>query len=95
MLSSYAYAPTPIQLMAGRMVTLTFANGSGKGHDFTARDFFASSRILTGSVPTGRINLRPGETRTITLIPRAGVYAVHCGHFLHKQMGMRSQIVVR
>ena len=94
-LSSYAYAPAPILLAAGRPVTLTFVNRSGSGHDFTARQFFASSSILAGSAAGGEIELRPGESRAITLIPRAGTYPVHCGHFFHKQLGMRSRIVVR
>ena len=94
-LRSFSYAPTPIRLAAGRPVTLTFVNRSGGGHDFTAKAFFASSRILSGSAPTGRIEVRPRQAVTITLIPRAGSYSVHCSHFLHKQMGMRALVVVR
>ena len=91
---SYNYSPKPIHLRAGRPVTLTFANRSGSGHDFTAKRFFASSRFLNGAAPGGKIEVGPGAARTITLVPLAGTYPAHCGHFLHKQFGMQDLIVV-
>ena len=91
---SFNYAPKPIHLAAGQPVTLTFVNRSGSGHDFTARAFFANSRILSGSAPDGEVELRGGERRSIKLVPRAGTYKAHCSHFLHKQMGMQDLIVV-
>jgi len=91
---SYGFAPRPIHLAAGRQVTLTFVNQSGSGHDFTAKGFFDHSRIVAGAAPDGEIELRPHETRTITLVPTAGVYQAHCSHFFHKQMGMSDTIVV-
>lgn len=94
-LSSFAYRPATIALAAGRPVTLAFTNRSGDAHDFTARTFFARSRIVSGSVPGGKIELKGGQTRSVTLIPAAGRYKVHCGHFLHKQFGMTGSIVVR
>lgn len=93
--ASFSFSPHPIQLAAGRPVTLTFVSRSGGGHDFTAKEFFASSRILAGSAPGGEIELRGGETRSITLVPAAGVYKAHCSHFLHATMGMTDQIIVR
>ena len=91
---SFNFAPKPIHLAAGQPVTLTFVNRSSGGHDFTARAFFANSRILSGSATEGEIELRGGERRSITLVPRAGTYKAHCSHFLHKQMGMQDLIVV-
>ena len=91
---SFNYAPKPLHLRAGRPVTLAFVNRSNSGHDFTARRFFASSRILAGAAPNGEIELRGGETRAITLVPARGTYPAHCSHFLHKQMGMSDLIVV-
>jgi plastocyanin len=91
---SFGFAPRPIHLAAGRRVTLNFVNQSGGGHDFTAKRFFASARIVAGAAPDGEIELAGHETRTITLIPRAGLYNAHCSHFLHKQMGMSDQILV-
>jgi plastocyanin len=94
-LYSYGYNPEPIVLAAGRPVTLTFVNRSRHGHDFTAKRFFASSRILSGSAPAGEIELPGGQARSVTLVPAAGRYAVHCGHPFHALMGMKADIVVR
>ena len=93
-LYSHGYSPNPIQLSAGRPVTLTFVNRSGKGHDFTARSFFANSRIVSGRADGGEVGMGPGQSRTVTLVPRAGRYKVHCSHFLHKQLGMKGTIIV-
>jgi plastocyanin len=91
---SFGFAPNPIALAAGRPVTLQFVNQSGSSHDFTAHRFFATSRIIAGSAPDGEIELRGHETKTVTVIPRAGTYPAHCSHFLHEQLGMHDQIVV-
>ena len=93
-LSNFALGPKPIHLAAGQPVTLTFVNRSGSGHDFTAKKFFASSRIVAGSVADGEIDFTGHQTRTITLIPQRGTYDAHCSHFLHATMGMTDQIVV-
>src|SRR3954468_3258383 len=71
---SFSFAPTPIHLRAGQQVTLNFVNRSGSGHDFTAKKFFASSRIVAGAAPEGEIELTAHQTRSITLVPRAGSY---------------------
>jgi plastocyanin len=91
---SYGFAPRPIHLAAGRPVTLTFVNRSGSSHDFTAGAFFANSAISAGAAPGGEIELRPHETRSITLTPRAGSYPAHCSHFFHTQLGMSDRIIV-
>lgn len=94
-LQSYAYLPTPIRLRAGAPVTLQFVNRSGKGHDFTAREFFRAARILSGRVADGEVDLRGGQSASVTLIPAPGRYPVHCGRPFHKMMGMRSTIIVQ
>jgi plastocyanin len=91
---SFAFDPTPIHLAAGKPVTLTFQNVSGISHDFTAKEFFAASRITAGAAPGGEIELQGHETKTITLVPAAGTYNAHCSHFLHASMGMHTQILV-
>lgn len=91
---SFGFAPRPLHLAAGRPVTLIFVNQSGGGHDFTAREFFAASTISAGAAPGGRIALSGHETKSITLVPRAGSYDAHCSHFLHASMGMTEQIIV-
>ena len=91
---SFGFSPRPMHLRAGQPVTLTFVNRSGNGHDFTAREFFASSRIIAGAAPDGEIELGSHQARNITLVPRPGVYRAHCSHFLHAQMGMTDSIYV-
>lgn len=91
---SFGFGPQPIHLAAGRPVTLVFANRSGSSHDFTAPGFFQHARILAGGPVGNEVDLRPHETRTVTLIPAAGTYQAHCSHFLHKQMGMNDEIIV-
>lgn len=93
-LYSYGYAPATIRLRAGQPVTLAFVNRSGNAHDFTAPAFFARSRILAGDVARGEIELRGGRSASVALVPARGTYPVHCGHFLHKQLGMKGKIIV-
>jgi plastocyanin len=95
LLYSYGYNPNPIVLAAGKPVTLTFVNRAGKGHDFTAAKFFASSRILAGNVSGGEVDLDGGQSKSVTLVPAAGQYKVHCGKPFHKMLGMSGDIVVR
>ena len=91
---SYGFAPNPIHLAAGRPVTLIFQNRSGSSHDFVARTFFANARVISGHVMGGMVDLRGGETKRVTLIPRAGTYKAHCSHFMHDFLGMKDTIVV-
>jgi plastocyanin len=92
---SFSFAPKPIYLRAGQPVRLNFVNRSGSGHDFTAHSFFANSRIISGDAREGEIELMGHETKSVTLVPRAGTYHAHCSHFMHKQLGMSEMIVVR
>ena len=94
-LYSYGYAPQVISLIAGQPVTLQFVNRSRSGHDFTAREFFRSSRILAGRADGGEVELRGGQSASVTLIPARGRYPVHCSHTFHKMFGMRGTIIVR
>lgn len=92
---SFGFAPRPIQLAAGRAVTLNFVNQSGSGHDFTARALFARSKIVAGTAPNGEIELGPHQSRSVTLIPQPGDYEAHCSHFMHAPMGMTTRVFVR
>lgn len=94
-LASYRYAPSPIVLEAGRPVRLVFENRAGKGHDFTAPEFFAASRLLSGNVRDGEVNVDAGKSAAVELVPAKGAYPVHCGKFMHAMMGMKTQVVVR
>jgi plastocyanin len=90
---SFGFAPSPIRLAAGQPVTLTFVNASGSSHDFTAPGFFQHARIVSGG-GGDEVELKPHETRSITLIPVRGTYQAHCSHFMHKQLGMSDYIIV-
>lgn len=94
-MTSYDYTPSPIVLQAGQPVRLLFQNKADKSHDFKAKQFFASARILSGEAPGGEIDLKGGESAAITLVPARGTYPVHCSKFLHSTFGMTSEIVVR
>ena len=94
-LVSFAYRPTPIVLRAGQPVTLMLVNRGKGSHDFSAPAFFRSARILSGQAPRGSIGLPGGQSASITLVPRAGRYRVHCGRPLHKMMGMQTTIVAQ
>ena len=95
-LFSYGFKPAPITLSAGHEVTLKFVNVSTKGHDFTAPEFFKSSRIVAGGIGNdGKVDLHGSETKSVTLIPAAGTYNAHCGRLLHSSFGMHTTIVVR
>ena len=91
---SFGFAPQPIRLRAGQPVTLTFVNQSGSSHDFTAASFFSSSTITAGAAPNGAIELAGHETKSITLVPRAGTYHARCSHFMHSMFGMKDEIIV-
>jgi plastocyanin len=91
---SFGFAPTPIRLAAGREVTLTFQNRSGSSHDFTAHGFFDHAKIISGDAREGEVELKPHETKTVTLVPGAGTFHAHCSHFMHEMLGMSAQIIV-
>ncbi len=93
-LKSFSYNPSPIHLRAGQEVTLTFTNRSDGGHDFTAKEFFRAARIISGNVAEGEVELGSGQSISVTLVPAAGRYKVHCGHTFHTMFGMSSEIIV-
>lgn len=93
-LDSFSFAPRPLRLAAGRPTRLQFVNRSGMGHDFTAKSFFRSARMLSGAAPDGQIELRGRHAAIIELIPARGRYPVHCSHFGHKLLGMKAEIIV-
>ena len=93
-LTSYRFDPGPIYLAGGVPVRLILINRAGKAHDFSADKFFRSSHILAGSAQGGEIELAPGESKVIDLIPARGTYKVHCGKFGHSMLGMSTMIIV-
>lgn len=98
-LSSFKFAPSTIVLRQGQPTLLRLVNDSGGGHDFAAREFFASAAIAPGDrarVHDGGIEVPGGEVREIRLTAsRPGSYKLKCTHTLHKTFGMSGRIVVR
>lgn len=94
-LFSFGFDPRPIVLRAGVPVTLVFTNSAGMGHEFSAAAFFRSSRILSGTIDReGGVELGKHQSARVTLVPVRGTYEAHCGHFMHKQLGMQATIYV-
>ena len=93
-LASHHYQPNPIYLPAGVPQRLVFTNRAGKTHDFKAPKFFASARILRGAAPGGAIELAPGQSTMVELIPARGRYRVHCAEPFHVVLGMTGTIIV-
>lgn len=95
-LYSYGYAPGPITLRADVPVTLVFTDVAGKGHEFKAPAFFHNARIISGDVEEeGSVDLKAGQSQSVTLVPARGTYEAHCGHFFHDQLGMHTLIYVQ
>lgn len=90
-LSNFKFTPETIRLTAGQPVTLHFVNQGSGGHNFSAPEFFAGVTGVSG----GKVELAKGESRDVTLTPRAGSYTVRCTHFLHTGFGMKGTVVVQ
>jgi uncharacterized cupredoxin-like copper-binding protein len=93
-LASHYYQPNPIYLAGGVPVRLIFQNRSGKTHDFKAHEFFARARFISGSAPSGEVDLEKGRGTVIELIPARGRYKVHCSQPFHTMLGMTGRIIV-
>jgi uncharacterized cupredoxin-like copper-binding protein len=87
-------------LKAGETYRIHFVNNSGKGHDFSAREFFAASTMPPedkAKLEDGdEVELDGGQSMDITLTPKhAGTFPVTCTHFMHAMLGMTGTIVVQ
>lgn len=98
LLSSNDISPAKLRLEAGRPVRLRFINNSNQTHSFAAPAFFARSQIRKRDaehVVGGTIRVRPGEERTLALVPEAGRYKMRGGNFFRRLLGMNGTIVVQ
>ncbi|MFC4291029.1 cupredoxin domain-containing protein [Sphingorhabdus arenilitoris] len=98
-LKNFKFTPADITLTAGKTVTLIFINEGTGGHNFIAKEFFASAQMDTETRTKlgkkGVVELNKGARMEITLTPKVGSYKVKCGHFLHAGLGMTGSISVR
>jgi uncharacterized cupredoxin-like copper-binding protein len=97
-LTSFAFEPARIELVAGRAYVLRLINPASGGHNFHAKTFFAAAQIA----PADQVHVRKGavevpgqQTVEVRLVaPAAGRYELDCSHFLHDSFGMNGEIVV-
>lgn len=96
-LSSFDFTPSEIHLVAGTPYTLHIVNEATGGHDFTAPEFFGSSRVAPDDIAlvrNGQIELSGGAAATVHLVPAAGTYKLICTHPGHALLGMKGTIIV-
>lgn len=97
-LTSFAISPRHIVLERGRRYVFDIENASGSSHDFTSRDFFASSELDDqgrATVRKGEIELKGHQSASVTLVPdHSGSFEFHCGHLMHAMLGMKGAIEV-
>lgn len=96
-LSNFDFTPREVRLRAGRPYALVLTNVASGGHDFAAPEFFAAALVMPAEaslIAEGEIDVPPGQTRTVHLVPAAGTYKVVCTHTGHALLGMTGTIVV-
>ena len=95
-LTNFAFQPDDLQLRAGQAYAVSFTN-EGFPHDWTAPEFFANAQIAaadTGKVENGMVNVAPGTTVVVHLVPAAGSYQIICAKPGHADRGMTGTISV-
>lgn len=96
-LSSFKFRPQTLRLRAGQPVLLHLVNSGSGGHNFAAREFFATARVApdsAGRVRNGAVEVPGRSAVDIRLVPARGSYRLRCTHTLHSTFGMRGRIVV-
>ncbi|MBW8743376.1 MAG: cupredoxin domain-containing protein [Sphingomonas sp.] len=97
-MSNFKFNPSMLRLTHGRPYVLHLVNNASGGHDFVAKEFFASSTIAPedrAKVKNGEVELSGGESADIHLVANApGTYKSHCSHFMHSSFGMTGTVVV-
>lgn len=97
LLSSFDIQPPKMMFKAGEPLRLRLINNSRESHSFSAGSFFSAGEIRTrerAAVKGGTVQVGPGETREILIVPAAGRYSARCASFFHRLMGMSAKIVV-
>ena len=98
LLSSFDIQPGRIELRAGEPLRLRLINNSTIPHSFSAGGFFGTGEVRSRErafVKGGRVEVGPGETREILIVPKAGRYSARCSNLFHRVMGMSADIVVK
>jgi len=93
-LSSFDFTPNEIRLRAGEPVILHLVNAGRGGHNFSAPQFFAAARGVSGPVSRGAVEVGSHGSADVRLTPAAGHYRLRCTHSLHTAFGMTGNITV-
>ncbi len=91
------FTPQIVRMKAGQPTRLLLINRDRTEHDFYAPTFFGAARMDprdVGALSKNRVNVRSGDTRVITVTPRAGHYDVKSTKALDVASGMQGQILV-
>lgn len=98
-LSNFHFAPAVLMLKQGETYRIRFVNTASGGHDFVAKEFFASSQIAPADqskLDDGAVDLGGHQTVVIELTPeQPGTYRSHCSHFMHSAFGMKGEVIVQ
>lgn len=97
-LDSFSFEPRTLSLVANRPVVLVLTNVSNGQHNFAAPGFFAAAQIAdydASVITDGEVEVAPGDSVELRLVPAMGGYDVDCTHFGHSIAGMTGSIVVR
>lgn len=98
-MSNFKFTPNMLALVRGRAYVLHFTNSASGGHDFVAKDFFASATIAPedrAKVKNGEVELSGGESADVHLVANtAGTFKSKCSHFMHSSFGMTGTVVVQ
>ena len=98
LLSNLDIEPERMEFRAGEPLRLRLVNNSSISHSFSAADFFRAGEVRPRErkfVSGGKVELAPGETREILILPAAGEYSARCANLFHRILGMSAKIVVR
>ncbi|MDB5367432.1 MAG: copper-binding protein [Rhodospirillales bacterium] len=97
-LADYAFEPKEIRLDVNAPVHLVLVNTGAFAHDFSAEHFFQTAALHMSTRPLqhGAVELRPGETIALDLVPgQRGQFPLECSLEFHAAMGMTGTIDVR
>ena len=98
-MANFKFNPSTLTLQRGTPYLVHFTNTASGGHDFVAKEFFASATIAPedrGKLKNGEVELSGGESADVHLVANSpGTYKSHCSHFMHSSFGMKGQIIVQ
>lgn len=98
LLSNLDIRPERMEFRAGEPLRLRLINNSTMAHSFSADEFFRSAQLRPREqklVTNGKVELAPGETREILIVPAAGEYGARCANLIHRILGMNARILVQ